>query len=86
MFRSGFPQRRQSHGNSVANKAAATPCTPETKEENNELSVGAIALPDRLGMLPLLLKTTLPRPAVATGAPAERISLSIAVLKSACNQ
>ena len=85
MFIRGLPQRRQSEGNNVANKAAATPFMPETKEEKSELSrLTSLASAARVGFV-LLLKTTLPRPAATVGAPAGRISFSIAVGVSARN-
>jgi len=46
----------------VANNAAATPLTPETKEENSELSRVTTVVPLARVRFPLLLKTILPRP------------------------
>src|SRR5262249_3987479 len=77
MLARGLPQRRQSEGNKVANRADATPFTLEIKEESSRHSrVASLASVARVGF-PLLLKTTLPRPAAASGAPAERIFFSI---------
>ena len=71
----------------MTNRAAATPLTPEAKEENNDLfRMTILPSANRVGILLLLLKTTLPRPAVATGAPVGRIFLSIAALDSTRNQ
>ena len=51
----------------MANKAAATLFTPETKEESSELSrLTSVASGARIGFV-LLLKTTLPRPAATYG-------------------
>jgi len=64
MFVKGALQRRQSEGNNVANRAAAMPLAQET----DGLSCATTLVPvARIGV-PLLLKTILPRPAVATGA------------------
>ena len=65
MLSKGLPQIRQSEGNSVANRAAAMPLAPETKEDNNGLCrVTAVVWVARIGC-PLLLKTILPRPDAA---------------------
>jgi len=64
MFIRGAPQRRQSEGNSVAKRPAATTLAQET----HGLSCATTLVPvARIGV-PLLLKTFLPRPAVAMGA------------------
>jgi hypothetical protein len=82
MFVRGVPQRRQSEGNSVANKPAATPLAQET----NGLSCTTILVPvARIGV-PLLLKTILPRPGAATGAPTGRIFFSITMLEVGSNE
>jgi hypothetical protein len=60
----GVPQRRQSEGNSVANRPAAMPLAQETNGLSCATTLVSVA---RIGV-PLLLKTILPRPAVATGA------------------
>ncbi len=78
----GAPQRRQSEGNSVANRPAAMPLAQET----NGLSCGTTLVPvARIGV-PLLLKTILPRPAAATGAPTGRIPFSIAAREAGSNE
>ena len=52
----------------MANKPAAIPLAADTKAETLELSCAATLVPvARIGFL-LLLKTILPRPALATGA------------------
>src|SRR5579863_9725670 len=64
MFIRGALQRRQSEGNNVAKRAAAMPLAQET----DGLSCATTLVPvARIGV-PLLLKTILPRPAVATRA------------------
>jgi len=81
MFIRGAPQRRQSEGNSVANKAAAMPLAQET----NGLSCSTTLVPvARIGV-PLLLKTILLHPAAATEAPTGRIFFSIAALEAGRN-
>src|SRR5271167_1540777 len=78
----GVPHRRQSEGNNVANRPAAMPLAQET----HGLSCATTLVPvARIGV-PLLLKTILPRPAVATGAPTGRIFLSIAALQAGRNE
>jgi hypothetical protein len=82
MFVRGVPQRRQSEGNSVANKAAAMPLAQET----DGLSGATTSVPvARIGV-PLLLKTILLHPAAATGAPTGRIFFSIAALDAGRNE
>jgi len=72
---------RQSEGKTVVKSAAATPYNPEVRQENEDpLPTSTFSLVGVPELLPLLLKTTLPRSAVAAEAPAERISSSIAVL------
>jgi len=79
MFVRGAPQRRQSEGKSVVNRAAAILLQRATKPAANEASNAAWpAGVVRIGV-PLLLKTVLPRPAVATGAPPGRFVFSIAL-------
>jgi len=66
----------------VANRAAAMPLAQET----DGLSCATTLVPvARIGV-PLLLKTILPRPAVAMGALTGRIFFSIAVQKAARNE
>ena len=82
MFVRGVPQRRQSEGNSVANKAAAMPLVQET----DGLSGATTSVPvARIGV-PSLLKTILLHPAAATGAPTARILFSIAALDAGRNE
>lgn len=79
----GEPQRRQSEGNSVANKPAPTSLTHET----NGLRCATALVPvARIGVPILLLKTILPHPAAATGAPTGRIFFSIAVVRASRNE
>jgi len=70
IFISGVPQIRQSDGNTVVNRAVATSYNPEVKENGDRLSSAfpLLVLPE---LFLLLLKTTLPRSAVAAEAPAE---------------
>jgi hypothetical protein len=75
MFSSGDPQMRQSDGNTVVKRAATTSYNPEVNRSLTP-AFSSSPLPE---LLPLLLKTTLPRSAVAAEAPAERIFSSIAV-------
>ena len=71
-----MPHKRQSEGKNVANKLSAMPPTDETKEAvKARCFVSALVPVDRVGY-PLLLKTSLPRPADATGAPPGRMNLS----------
>lgn len=82
MFIREAPQRRQSEGNNVAKRPAATPLAQET----HGLSCSTTLVPvPRIGV-PLLLKTILPRPTAATGAPTGRIFLSIAVPEAGRNE
>src|SRR5579872_2749199 len=78
MLTRGWWQISQSEGNNVANKAAATPLAPETKQETNRLSRFTLVSGDRF-WVPLLLKTILPRPTDASGARIGRILFSIAM-------
>ena len=73
IFTSGAPQRRQSEGNSAANKPWATVAAPRTAASSRVRRGGA----EVRVMSPVLLKTSLPRPAPGQ-APAGRIALSIA--------
>jgi hypothetical protein len=66
----------------VANRPAATPLAHETHGLSGATSLVPVA---RIGV-PLLLKTILPRPAVATGAQTGRIFFSIAVQTAARNE
>jgi hypothetical protein len=78
MFVRGVPQRRQSEGNTVANRAAPMLLHHETRDVASELScTSPPAWVVRVGAL-LLLKTILPRPAVAAGLPPGDLLLSIA--------
>ena len=82
MFIRGVPHRRQSEGNSVANKAAAMPLAQET----SGLSCATTPVPmARIGV-PLLLKTILLHPAATTGAPTGRIFFSIAAREAGRNE
>ena len=67
----GAPQIRQSEGNKVANRLSAMPVTEETSDATNTFCfVTAFDPVARVGYS-LLLKTSLPRPAGATGAPTQ---------------
>ena len=87
IFTRGAPQRRQSEGNSAANRPWATIAAPETAEFSKFRPPRpprcALFAPwggrgaDVRVMSPVLLKTSLPRPAPGQ-APAGRIALSIA--------
>jgi hypothetical protein len=74
----GAPHTRHSEGKKVANKAAGIPLTGEIGEATKALrcSITLVSVA-RVGC-PLLLKTSLPRPAGAAGAPSGRIPVSIA--------
>jgi len=66
----------------VAKRPAAMPLAQET----HGLSCATTPVPvARIGV-PLLLKTILPRPAAASGAPTGRIFFSIAVLEAGSNE
>ena len=82
MLMRGEPQRRQSEGNNVANRPAAMPLTHETDGIGCATTLVPAA---RIGVPILLLKTILPHPAAATGAPTGRISFSIAALEAGRN-
>lgn len=69
MLTRGAPQMRQSEGNKVANRLSAMLPAEETNDATNALCfVTALDPLARVGYS-LLLKTSLPRPAGATGAP-----------------
>jgi hypothetical protein len=80
IFTRGAPQRRQSEGKREANRPCATIAAPETAECSRFRPGGAGV---RV-MSPVLLKTSLPRPAPGQ-APAGRIPLSIAGSRKPCN-
>ena len=80
MFSSGDPQRRQSEGNSAANKPWAMVAVPETARCSSLRPWGTAV---RV-VSPLLLKTSLPHPAPGQ-APAGRIHLSISGRRFAGN-
>ena len=71
----GVPQRRQSEGKKVANRLSAIPPTEEIREASNALCCFTASVA-RVGC-PLLLKTSLPHPSGATGAPPRRMPFSI---------
>lgn len=73
IFSREAPQRRQSEGNSAANKLWATRAAPETAKWNRSCP----AETGRRFVSPVLLKTDLPRPAPGQ-APAGRLASSIA--------
>jgi hypothetical protein len=86
MLIKGAPQRRQSEGKRVANRLSAIPPREEIREATNTLRCfTSLISVVRVGH-PLLLKTSLPRPVGATGAPPGRIPLSIARTHSARNR
>src|SRR5207248_9562869 len=62
----GAPQRRQSEGNRVAKTQSATPLAEETNEDASHCHATSL-VPEARIWSPLLLKTTLPRPAAAWG-------------------
>jgi len=81
----GAPQTRHSEGKKAANNAAEIPLTGEIGEATKGLrcSITLVSVA-RVGC-PLLLKTSLPRPAGAAGAPCGRIPFSIAGPNAARN-
>ena len=81
----GAPQRRQSEGKRVVKSAAAMPLQRETNAPVSESAGAWPAGVVRIGA-PLLLKTVLPRPAVATGAPPGRFDFSIALDSAGRNE
>ena len=74
----GSPQRRQSEGKRTLKRAAARLLRPETMVDDNELSAPCSLHPSSRVGIPLLLKTVLPRPDAALGAPPGRFTPSIA--------
>jgi len=74
----GAPQRRQSEGKKVANKASAIPPIEEIREATKAFCCSTTLVSAARVGCPLLLKTSLPRPGSATGAPTGRIPFSIA--------
>jgi len=74
MFVRGAPQNLQSDGKNVLKRDAAKLLNPETNVEANEhFAASSLDPSSRVGM-PLLLKTVLPRPDAAIGAPPGRSS------------
>lgn len=74
----GEPHKRQSEGKKVANRASAIPPTEEIREATRGLCCRKTLVSVARVECPLLLKTSLPRPASAMEAPPGRIPLSIA--------